>query len=155
MAGAGKQVRLRVLGDVDLATPTLQRMRTRLGGPATARDRAGAIVRLDDGPPTILLYEEGGAAHLWAGEGTVRRVDRERVRPHDEPAPHDVLAIAVELRTFASLRAGTRVTFGGPGGEAAEGTLVERCRLGGLVARDDGSVLGVGFRRLRAVAVGS
>lgn len=148
MGRAGKQVRLRVLGDVDLATPTLQRMRTRLGGPATARDRAGAIVRLDDGPPTVLLYEEGDAAHLWAGDGTVRRVDRQRVRPHHEPPPDDVLAIAVELRTFAALERGTRVAFGGPDGKAEEGTLVERCRLGGLVARDDGSVLGVGFRRV-------
>jgi hypothetical protein len=115
----------------------------------------GSLVTVEGRPggPVAVLFTEGDDAHLWVGDGRVRRVNRAWVRPFEGAAPPDVAAIARELRAFASLREGERVCFltGRPAdgdGRVETGELVEKCRHGALIARSDGVVLAVGFRRL-------
>jgi hypothetical protein len=77
----------------------------------------------------------------------VRRVRRTDTRPVAGAIPPDLLAVAADARAFAGLREGQRVGFRDEG-RAGEGALVEKCRFGALVERGDGSLVGVGFRRL-------
>jgi hypothetical protein len=41
------------------------------------------------------------------------------------------------------------------GAPAAEGVLFERCRFGALVAKDDGTIVAVGYRRLWPTSIAS
>jgi hypothetical protein len=54
--------------------------------------------------------------------------------------------VALDARAFADLREGQRVGYHHEG-RLGEGTLVEKCRFGGLVERGDGTIVGVAFRR--------
>ena len=56
--------------------------------------------------------------------------------------------VAEDARAFAALEEGARVVFDGD----VTGKLVEKCRWGGLVARDDGRIFAVGFRRFERPA---
>jgi hypothetical protein len=76
-------------------------------------------------------------------------VRRSAARPFDGVLPEDMSVIARAARSFAALHEGQRVRFQHEGG-LGEGALVEKCRFGALVARGDGTVLGVGFRRIHA-----
>jgi len=64
-------------------------------------------------------------------------------------------SLLAEVRLFATLKEGQRVRFAekdGSAGELSVGMLVEKCRYGALVAKDDGRILAVGFRRLWPVS---
>ena len=58
--------------------------------------------------------------------------------------------VAADLRVFLDLLTDARVAFLTTDGKIRQGKLIERCRFGGLVALDEGAVLGVGFARFLA-----
>src|SRR5262249_34682843 len=85
---------------------------------------------------------------LWFEHDVVRRVRRDAARTLDPTTVEEEhRAIASDVRTFADLVEGQRVLYRHERG-ASEATLVEKCRFGALVARADGVILGVGFRRV-------
>ncbi|AUX41352.1 hypothetical protein SOCE26_027630 [Sorangium cellulosum] len=153
------------------AKPTVDVVRERLGGRASTEPGAGELVTLTtSGGATlagVVLFRRGDVVDVWidspettsfamngieragpgAAQGVVRRAHRDDVAPLRTPTSESLGAIAADARVFGALIEGQRIRFQ-DGGDLSEGTLVEKCRFGGLVQRDDGTLLGVGFRRL-------
>ncbi|WP_437970242.1 hypothetical protein WMF04_13485 [Sorangium sp. So ce260] len=156
------------------AKPTVDAVRERLGGRASTEPGAGELVLLTTATgktlPGVVLFRHGATVDVWVDTpgasssvqdktkpaGSVRPKPHQglvrRARPADiaalrAPAPESLVAVAADARVFAALSEGQRIRFQ-EGGELAEGTLVEKCRFGALVQRDDGIIVGVGFRRL-------
>ncbi|XXX80414.1 hypothetical protein WMF30_16755 [Sorangium sp. So ce134] len=154
--------------------PTVDAVRERLGGRASTEPGVGELVLLTTAAgkalPGVVLFRRGATVDVWiddpeanfsvpnttersvsgrstAHRGLVRRARPADVAPLRAPAPESLVAVAADARVFAALSEGERIRFQ-DGGDLAEGTLVEKCRFGGLVQRDDGIIVGVGFRRL-------
>jgi hypothetical protein len=140
--------KLPLLGDLAGATaPTMAALRARLGGRAEGprTPDAGQLVSAG-GEIGVLLARDERGCDVWLGDNRVKRASA--VSPLAGPPPPTLVPAAQAIRRFADLSEGERVSFLAPGGHLEQGLLFEKCRFGALVARDDGSVLGVGFQRL-------
>jgi hypothetical protein len=141
---------------VTASNPSLDAVRKRLGGRAATDRGAGELVRVDLGDAGehvgVVLFAQGETLDVWLAlgspTGVVRRTSRGRAAPHDGPPPEDLAAVADDARVFGALREGERVRYEPSPGRFGEGTLVEKCRFGGVLVRDDGVLVGVGFRRV-------
>lgn len=141
--------------------------RKRLGGRAVSDPGMGELVmvttRLGLAKPGVVLFSAPDAVDIWIADDTVLRTTRDRMAPLGEPASRELSAAADDARVFAALNEGQRVRYlqlraRASGSEAAGGdaqgavfahaTLVEKCRWGALLLRDDGTLVGVGFRRV-------
>ena len=137
--------------------PTLERARRRLGGRASTGALAGTIVTLDDRTDGVVLFADDTEVDVLVDETTVKRTARADVTASplylkggvDGP----LASLAGHVLVFARLAEGQRVRLGTEQG-MIEGLLFEKCRYGALVAKDDGAVLAVGFRKLWPVAHG-
>ena len=126
---------------------TLEAVRARLGGRARTDLQAGRVVCfLDTGATGVVLYGQGDEVHVFSNAGWVRRTTADALIRVDEPAP-ELCVVANDVRVFAALEEGHRVRFQDLSG-VAQGTLIEKCRYGAVVRRDDETVMGVGFRRI-------
>jgi hypothetical protein len=135
--------------------PSLDAVRRRLGGRAATDAGAGDLVRVELAGTEkvgVVLFALGDEVQVWLDtglpRGLVKRTRRELTLPHEGPPPSELASVADDARVFGSLREGERVRYQPAPGTFGEGTLVEKCRFGGLLVRDDGVVVGVGFRRL-------
>lgn len=132
--------------------PTVDAVRKRLGGRAATEPGVGEAVylRSEQGFDRVgvVLFVHADELHVWIDGGVVRRAARASTRAVDGAVSADLLAVAADARAFAALREGEQVRFPIDEGVGV-GALVEKCRFGGLVERDDGTVIGVGFRKLR------
>jgi len=142
--------------------PTVDAVRKRLGGRASTEPGAGELVSLvtERGIERVgvVLFVRGEDLDVWTDGDVVRRARRASLRP-PPPGPEDeradaalrreLLAVACDARSFAELNEGQRVEYQHEDG-IGEGTLVEKCRFGGLIQRADGAVIGAGFRRIWA-----
>jgi hypothetical protein len=133
------------------ALPTVDAMRKQLGGRASTEPGAGdAVTLVTDGGARmtgVVLFVRGEDLDVWVEHNMVRRARRASTAPLDAPLPRDLAPIAADVRVFAELSEGQRVRYL-DGDRVGEGTLVEKCRFGALIERDDGKLLGLGFRRL-------
>ncbi|HEU4409016.1 MAG TPA: hypothetical protein VFS43_27400 [Polyangiaceae bacterium] len=131
------------------APPTMAALRARLGGrlegPASAD--AGRPVTVG-GEVGVLLSRDERGCDVWLGDNRVKRAAGPSAFVLPGPPPSELAPAAQAARRFADLREGERVSFVAPDGRLEQGLLFEKCRFGALVARDDGSILGVGFQRL-------
>jgi hypothetical protein len=134
--------------------PTLANARRRLGGRDATGPGAGRIVLLD-AAIGVVIFEAGGKIDVVLDSGLVRRTSASRCTTHDGDVAPAMRAVADDVRVFVSLREGDAVCYEPSNGPPARGTLVEKCRYGGLVAAPDGRVLAVGFRKLSPVASGA
>lgn len=128
--------------------PTLENARKRLGGKAAPRSsHMGTVVRIVGDPPVvgIVLHARGEDFDVLVGSAFVRKSKLELTEPASD-AEVDA-ALLAEVRMFAALEEGARVRFSEQAGDGV-GLLVEKCRYGALVAKDDGRILAVGFRKL-------
>lgn len=141
------------------APEAVDAVRRRLGGRAATEPCAGELVSLATGPGMVrtgvVLYASGDVIDVWLHDailgGIVRRTRRDKASPFHGAVPRELATVAADARCFGALREGQRVRFQPEGESATEATLVEKCRFGAILARDDGTVVGVGFRRLAAV----
>jgi hypothetical protein len=144
----------------DARPPTVDVVRKRLGGRASTEPGPGELVTLitERGGERIgvVLFVRGEDLDVWIDSGVVRRARRSTLKSLGEGAladeargPKHLHAIARDAQSFAELVEGQRVHYQHDAG-IGEGTLVEKCRFGGLIERGDGTLLGVGFRALRA-----
>ena len=127
---------------------TLARAREKLGGRVAshASDRflGGEIVRTGE-HVGVVLWSDDVHCDVWIGDDAVKRVARGDVEP---ASSLELAKVADDARAFAALQEGAHVVFD----ETITGKLVEKCRWGGLVARDDGRIFAVGFRRFKRPA---
>ena len=146
-----RRLRLRVLDELTVADSRPDALRTKLGGRAPVSDASvGAVVHVrgrDAASPAVVLFADETEAHVWIGDGLVRRVAREALSTHEGETPRAQASIAESARTFATLTEGQRVTFLDATGKTQTGVLVEKHRFGALVDAS-GTVVGVGFRRV-------
>jgi hypothetical protein len=130
---------------------TIEAVRARLGGRARTDPQAGRVVCfLDTGAAGVVLFGQGEEVHVFSNAGWVRRTTADALTHVEEPGA-ELYAAANDVRVFAALEEGTRVRFQDLGG-MAQGTLIEKCRYGAVVRRDDAAIMGVGFRRIWPLA---
>ncbi len=140
------------------AAPTLARARQKLGGTGTTDARAGTPVRDGTGAIGIVLYAAGDELDVLVGSGGVVRRSTVAQWSTVEAVPSELSTVADSVARFARLREGDRVGFTLPasrGSNRGEGLLFEKCRYGALVARDDRSIVAVGYKSLAAVPMES
>jgi hypothetical protein len=131
--------------------PTVDAIRSKLGGRAATERGAGELVIIETGggfeQAGIVIFTRGEDVDVWIGDGVVRRARWGVVRRSLGPAPQGLVQIAADATVFGGLSEGQRVRFRNDSG-TDEGTLVEKCKFGALVERDDRTIVGVSFRRL-------
>jgi hypothetical protein len=134
-----------------LRKPTVDAIRKRLGGRASTEAGAGDVVVITtDGGATltgVVLFVRGEDLDVWIDQNRVRRSRRSTTRTVSAPVPRELTDIANDARVFAGLMEGQRVRYQHDDG-LGEGLLVEKCRFGALLQRDDGVLVGVGFRKI-------
>jgi hypothetical protein len=139
-----------------LESTSVGAVRKRLGGRATSDPGAGEVVRIVRGTaPDVLgvvLFASGDELHVLTDEVTVRRTSRTHVSPAHGTSSEALASLAADARVFGSLLEGQRVRYV-DGASLAEGTLVEKCRYGAIVVRDDRTLMGIGFRMIWPAAL--
>lgn len=137
--------------------PTTDAVRKRLGGRASTEPGAGEIVSLTtEGGATrvgVVLFARGEDVDVWTDHGVVRRARRTCVTPCREEVSKELSQVADDARIFGAMCEGQRVRYQHEAG-LDEGVVVEKCRFGALLRRDDGVILGVGFRRIWPLSAG-
>lgn len=134
--------------------PTLESARARLGGSAEEEASPpgllpGRLVTFGEGRRGIVLYAGTREVHVMLDPMRVKRLAPSQLNVHEGPMPEELRALATDARVFGLLTPGQPVRYATThGGPLTTGKLVEKCRYGGLVARTDGTVLAVGFRKL-------
>lgn len=136
---------------VDVTTePSVDEARDALGGRVATERGAGEMVAvaLKRGDETngVVVCVEGNTRDVWIGEGRFVRTSVERVRALEREIAA-LASIAAEARRYAALREGDPVRAIKRDGTPIDGRLVEKCRYGALVAKDD-RVVAVSFRRV-------
>ncbi len=138
--------------------PTVDVVRKRLGGRASTEGGAGEVLmlRAEGGQERmgVVLFVRGSDLDVWVEHGVVRRVKRQDTQPCTAAASKELADVANDVRVFALLGEGQRVRYQNDSG-FGEGVLIEKCRFGGLIERDDRVVLGVGFRRIWPISKAS
>jgi hypothetical protein len=137
--------------------PSIEVARSRLGG------------KLDAGPPpsgftpgrivsfalpggrrraAVVVYAGGDEIHVLLDPIRLRRLQPDEIRAHEGPVDDDMTKLAADAQVFGFLAEGQAVRYADDAGSLVAGKLIEKCRWGALVARDDGAVVAVGFRKL-------
>jgi hypothetical protein len=162
-----KKVSLRVFDDSAEAKPKAKGLGKKPSIDA-ARERLGGRITDEDEPPTgvalglvvavpaaggrtqpgVVIFASRSEVHVLLDGVRLRRVLPEGVRPFGGDVPLALSKIAGDAQLFALLREGEAVKYAGDDGHLVLAKVVEKCRWGALVAREDGAVIAVGFRKL-------
>jgi hypothetical protein len=131
--------------------PTVDSLRKRLGGRAMSEPGAGEGVTVvtESGLRTmgVVLFVRGDDLEIWVDHNLVRTTQRASTAPLEAPLPRDLAAVAADARAFASLVEGQRINYLEED-RVGEGVILEKCRFGAVIERNDGKLVGLGFRRL-------
>ena len=138
--------------------PSLDDARNRLGGRTTDEDAAppgigpGVIVLVlaNDGSKhvAVVVFANSTEVHVLIDGTKLRRVPPAAVERNEGATPSALTMIAADAHVFARLAEGQPVRYADDSGGLLGGKLIEKCRYGALVVRDDGAVVAVGFRKL-------
>lgn len=138
--------------------PSLDDARNRLGGrtkdeePAPAGMVPGRVVRVfaNDGAEhvAVVVFANPDEVHILIDGTKLRRVPPNAVHDFEGEAPSSVSKIAADAHVFSRLAEGEKIRYADDSGGLLAGKLVEKCRYGALVVREDGAVVAVGFRKL-------
>jgi hypothetical protein len=111
---------------------------------------AGRVVLVAGPEPRVgvVVCEEGGQAYVWVDETGVKLASLEVMRPYEGLVPAALERRAELVRGFAELREKSRIVAETPTGPEAM-VLVEKCRLGVLAARGDGSIVALGLAAVK------
>ena len=147
-----------VKGEPRPKKPSLDDARNRLGGRTKDEEPApdgivpGRVVRVfaNDGAEhvAVVVFANADEVHILIDGTKLRRVPPASVHPHEGAAPSSVAKIAADAQVFSRLAEGEKVRYADDSGGLLAGKLVEKCRYGALVVREDGAVVAVGFRKL-------
>jgi len=138
--------------------PSLEDARNRLGGrtkdeePAQAGIVPGRVVRVfaNDGAEhvAVVVFANADEVHILIDGTKLRRVPPSAIHTHEGEAPSSVAKISADAHVFSRLSEGEKIRYADDSGGLLAGKLVEKCRYGALVVREDGAVVAVGFRKL-------
>jgi hypothetical protein len=138
--------------------PSLDDARNRLGGrtkdeePAPPGMVPGRVVRVfaNDGAEhvAVVVFANPDEVHILIDGTKLRRVPPSAVHAFEGEAPSSVAKIAADAHVFSRLAEGEKIRYADDSGGLLAGKLVEKCRYGALVVREDGAVVAVGFRKL-------
>jgi hypothetical protein len=132
--------------------PSASDVRKRLGGVGQTEAGAGVVVRFVEDPGAgtlgVVVFRLGDELDVYLGEGWLRRTRSGAVEELEGEAPSSLASIAADARVFSTLIPGQAVRFQSGDGELRSGVLLEKCRFGAIVVRDDKRLVGVGFRKL-------
>lgn len=136
--------------------PSLDAARTRLGGRIRGETLAphlptGSVVLLTGSESQrvgLVIFASTTEVHVLLDSTHLLRVPTLAVSPHEGAPPANLANIAADARVFAMLSEGVAVRYSDAEGEWLTGKLVEKCRYGAVVVRDDGTIVAVGFRKL-------
>jgi len=138
--------------------PSLDDARNRLGGRTTDEEPAppginpGRVVRVfaNDGEEhvAVVVFANADEVHILIDGTRLRRVPPGEVHGYDGTTPSSMSKIAADAHVFSRLSEGERIRYADDKGGLLSGKLVEKCRYGALVVREDGAVIAVGFRKL-------
>jgi hypothetical protein len=130
--------------------PSVDAVRKRLGGRQSTEPGSGEIVALTarDGTEqvAVVLFVRGDTLDLWL-DGIIRRVSRADVSAPGRTPSSELIAMANDARVFGQLVEGQMVQYEREG-TILSAKLIEKCRFGALLLREDGSIVGVGFRKV-------
>lgn len=150
-----KKVNLPVVGKTK--KPSIEVARSRLGG------------KLDAGPPppgfapgrivsfalpggrrrvAVVVYAGSDEIHILLDPIRLRRMQPDEIGVHEGAVDDEMTKLAADAHVFGLLVEGQSIRYADDGGALVDGKLIEKCRWGALVARDDGAVVAVGFRKL-------
>lgn len=148
-----KKVNLPVVGK----KPSIEAARSRLGGrldggPAPAGFAPGRVVSfaLPGGRrrAAVVVYAGGDEIHVLLDPVRLRRMQPDEIGAHEGPVDDEMTKLAADAQLFGLLVEGQAIRYADDAGALVDGKLIEKCRWGALVARDDGAVVAVGFRKL-------
>jgi hypothetical protein len=146
----GRKLALPVLVP-EAPTPSVDRIRKRLGGRASTESGAGDVVTFttDGGihQTGVVVFVRGDELDVYVSDNLVRRIRRAATKFTDTALAPSFVRIAESASVFGRLAEGQRVCFAS-GDDTHEGILIEKCRFGALVERIDGSIVGLGFQRI-------
>ena len=131
--------------------PTVDEMRIRLGGRARTVARAGELVSFVEAGETrigVIVASAGDCVDVWIVPADLRRIPPADLHHCEGPPGRDLQAVVMSLKIFASLWEGQRVLIASRYGGSITATVRHKCRYGAIVVRDDGVVMGAGFRAL-------
>ena len=138
--------------------PSLDDARNRLGGRTTDEEPAppgmhpGRVVRVfaNDGEEhvAVVVFANADEVHILIDGTRLRRVPPSAVHTYEGATPSSMSKIAADAHVFSHLTEGTKIRYADDKGGLLSGKLVEKCRYGALVVREDGAVIAVGFRKL-------
>lgn len=144
--------------------PSIDAARDRLGGRITESDvptpgiACGLVVGVAGGRgttvPGVVVFASSKEVHVLLDGVRLRRVVPEHVRAFTGEVPLALAKIAGDAQLFARLHEGEAVLYAGDEGLLVSAKVVEKCRWGALVARPDGAVIAVGFRKLWPATAG-
>jgi hypothetical protein len=138
--------------------PSAGDVRKRLGGVGQTEAGAGMVVRFVEDPGAgtlgVVVFRSGEEVDVYLGDGWLRRTRRDAVAEFEGEAPSSLSVIADDARVFSTLLPGQPVRFQSGDGELRTGVLLEKCRFGAIVVRDDKRLVGVGFRKLWPMPAG-
>ena len=143
---------LPLLGELTKRKPSIDAARARLGGrpkddvPGTTSP--GTIVRTRNDEIGVVVYASANETHVLFDGSRLRRLPPAEVDAHTGEAPGNLPRVAADARVFFLLVEGESVRYADDAGALRDGKLVEKCRYGALVLRDDGAIVAVGFRKL-------
>jgi hypothetical protein len=142
--------------------PSIDAARARLGGRTVESDppppgfAPGVVVTfaLTSGRrlPGVIVFASPVEVHVLLDGIRLRRFPPADLTPHDGEVDLDLGKIAGDARLFGQLAEGQSVRYADDADNLIEGKLIEKCRWGALVLRDDGAVVAVGFRKLWPLA---
>jgi len=125
--------------------------RKKLGGRGTSGPGQGKVVTVPAGGGRavgVILFASDDEVLVLVDPSAVRKARPHMVVPFGGDVPEDIARLASDVGVFARLSEGDPIRYEASAGTMRDGTLVEKCRYGGLVREGGGAVVAVGFRKL-------
>lgn len=142
--------------------PSIDAARDRLGGRILAEETPpsglalGLVVTVASArgatSPGVVIFASRTEVHVLLDGVRLRRVPPESVRPFTGEVSLALSKIAGDATLFARIVEGESVRYAGEDDVLVPARVFEKCRWGALVAREDGAVIAVGFRKLWPIA---
>ncbi len=176
MKGVSKKLNLPLFSDPAIVAtpakevrkkPSIDAARARLGGRVNEIDTPpagfapGVLVTFLVGSPAaraagaerrmhgVVVFASQNEVHVLLDGVRLRRLPPSDVTIHEGgEVAIELEKIAGDARLFGQLVEGQSVRYADDSGGLVNGKVVEKCRWGALVLREDGAVVAVGFRKL-------